>query len=540
MAIKIPRLLAGKKYGLLLSDADAVLVSWHNGKLKKLNEFANSEAGVARFAEHLRQHRRALANSPIHILCNIIGEDYRVERVAHLRGRQKADFHQRRMHQLFRGSALTAAVVQGREEHGQRQDIVLFYGLLAENKIMPWAMAIERQGAFLGGIHAAALTLQPLAAKLAGGNVLLITLHEKGLMRQTYFVDNNLKFSRVAKIPDGDVESVATVARRELERAMTMINHQRAPAGDGGDAARVCFVCPGNLVGELREQLNDSGTVKFSFHDASAAARRLGLRAGIGAIGRDSSLALHGMFSYLRFSQLAKSRQARFYWATLGARIAAVALVLYGAVSAAPIVSDWAYARDTAQRAAAAQSARDAKQQALAARTTGDASPPSTPANIAAAVRALDVLSQLEITPTQLTYYLATALRQNNAITINRLDWFVSDAAGDEQRSVAAFFDGDDLFQTLEVEGEIAALGDVNDDGEEREETHGDVARRAEQLLQSFAARDDIAITALAAPRLSQSSADDAAANDRAFRLRIIWRSHSAATLGDSVVKATQ
>ena len=50
----------------------------------------------------------------------------------------------------------------------------------------------------------------------------------------------------------------------------------------------------------------------------------------VGDIGKDSSLALHLMFSYFRVSQLAPISRIQFYWVNLFAKIMTIVFLLYG------------------------------------------------------------------------------------------------------------------------------------------------------------------------------------------------------------------
>ena len=84
---------------------------------------------MARFIDHLHANEKVYKGKGFHVLTNIIGEDYRFEKVAHLIGKYKTDFHARRMSQLFRNTSLRFSEVQGREERGRREDWVMFFGL---------------------------------------------------------------------------------------------------------------------------------------------------------------------------------------------------------------------------------------------------------------------------------------------------------------------------------------------------------------------------------------------------------------------------
>ena len=105
MNIKIPEFLHfKKKYGLLIADNEVSMVSWRKGNLERIGLFSNDDAGIARFLDFLSKNVNMFKDREFFLMVNIIGEDYRFEKVAHLYGKYKTDFHTKRMQQLFRGS----------------------------------------------------------------------------------------------------------------------------------------------------------------------------------------------------------------------------------------------------------------------------------------------------------------------------------------------------------------------------------------------------------------------------------------------------
>lgn len=531
IALKIPPFLSiGKKYGLLISDTDVNFVSWKNGELENIAAFVNEDEGVAAFAAFLKEHAATYDNKAIYILTNIIGEDYRFEKVAHLIGKFKTDFHERRMNQLFRGSSLTLSEVQGREEHGRREDLVLFYGLLAEGKVLPWMNVSARpdSGRYLAGVYGVSFVSQPILMQVSDsrkGNTLLMTLHEKGLLRQVYYTGKQMRFSRVSKIADDSAEKMAAAVRKELERTVQYLNSLKISVVGGID---VHFICPGNLVGQLRELLSGGDKVKFSFHDAAAVAQGMGLKSSIGELGRDSSLALACMFSRLHIHQLAKFDRIRYFWVKGVATAAIIAFALYGVITSVPLVTNFLEIQDVANN-----NTRLTEQRDLAKKNyneqTGFGNPPSSPENIAATSRVFSLVSDIQVAPGQLLYYFARGIEGAPRLGISRIRWFLTDNPDDSRGSSRSLFSGNDLFQVLEVDGEFLPIAN---------ETYLDVAARAERLLDTFEDRADIRIVPTRIPSsevpagslsgVISDSLEIEAARDRAFSLRVIWKSHEA------------
>ena len=142
-----------KRYGLLVTDDEVVFFSCARGRFEQLGVFSNDAEGVSRFEQEIKANEKKYRGKTFHIVVNVIGEDYRFERVAHLIGKYRNDFHARRCKQFFRGSNLYMSEVHGREELGRREDLVLFYGVLTSQKVEPWVKALQTVDAQIAGAH---------------------------------------------------------------------------------------------------------------------------------------------------------------------------------------------------------------------------------------------------------------------------------------------------------------------------------------------------------------------------------------------------
>lgn len=516
-----------RKYGLLINDTEVLLVSSKSGEFERIALFSNDEEGVQNFSDFLEKNRKKYRNCGFQIMTNIIGEDYRLEKIAHLIGKYKTDFHRRRMQQLFRGSPLCMSVVQGREERGRREDIVLFYGLLTENKVVPWMNAVAKGGdRYLIGVHGMSFVNTPLLSTVANdwrqGNHLLMTIHEKGLLRQTQYSRGLIRFSRVSKIEDDSAEHLAAAIKKELERTVQYLHSLKISIASG---LSVQFICPGNMVGQLREMIGGGDKIRFHFHDAAAVAQKMGLKGAIGELGRDSSLSLHSLFSYLRVFQLAALNRVQFYWIRLMTHIAVGFLALYGVVNIYEPVQVYykGYSMEAERKVLTERRNQKKNQYESELQLTED--PPSSPENVSAVSNVFRVFGGIDVSPTQLMYYFSRGMEQNKRVEIVRMKWYISNNPAATEGTAESLVSGEDVFQILEVDGVLTPIANEN---------YTDVARRAKALLSSLEKRSDIVIDVIELPdeeldvsSLSgelSSSFDADAARERNFKLRIIWK----------------
>ena len=524
--IKVPPLLR-RGYALLASDEVVSLVRIQGGSMERLGVFSNDEAGVNRFADMVKSRKLKAAGKNFRILANVIGEDYRAEKVAHLIGKYRTDFHKRRMQKLFRNSPYCMSEVQGREERGRREDHVLFYGILTEDKITPWVSAILRADGVVVGVYNAAMVSPQIVKELnvnMAGNCLLVTLHEQGLMRQTLFRDKKMRFSRVSKVAADDAMETAESLKRETERAIQYMSGQKVPVGEGID---IHFICPAAMVSQLRETVPSGERIRVHFHDASSVGRSMGLSGALEELGKDSSLIMQSLFSYFRMRQMSPFNLVRYFWARSIVTVASVMMVVYGAYNLAVAGGTVAtgyfdYAVRNEELNVRAQSLQGDYSAEVA--TIGD--PPSSPENMRAVSNIFNALTEVEVSPSPLMFYFSEAFSKNSGIKVMGMRWWVSSRAGEGPEDLS-IFNGEDIYQTLEISGMFDARPD---------ETYLDVAGRAEKLMGSFSERSDIFVEGVHLPRSElpasrfQGTLDDQysvdAPESREFVIRVVWRQY--------------
>lgn len=531
ISIKIPDFLQFKrKYGLLITDNEVNLISWQKGHLKRVGIFSNDDTGVARLLEFFSKNAGTYKDRAFYILVNIIGEDYRFEKVAHLIGKYKTDFHAKRMQQLFRGSQFCTSQVQGREERGRREDWVLFSGVLTENKVLPWVHVVTRGGRYLEGVHMVSHLLSGAILNIIDGNGkgsnLVMTIHERGLLRQTFFANGHLRFSRVSKIVDDSAERVGASIKKELERTLQYFTSLKISIS-GGLTVRV--VAPSNMMGQLREIIAGSDRIKFDFRDAAQVAQGIGLKTALEALGRDSSLPLQMMFSRFNPKQLAKQGLVLYYRVQLLTKMAFVFFGAWGVTAYWQPLLDLknGYANVSAISELSEKSSRMEREYNSEVQSVVG-TPPSSPENMRAISELYTVLERAVVNPTQLLYFIGQGLRKNANIKISNIEWQVSNSTSVQENVNDVLVNGQDIYQIAKIEGDLLEARD--------NETYLDVSRRADALIESFKGRDDIYVEVLEVPsgtiatdNLSGSLSADLdveAPSSRHFSLRVIWKAY--------------
>ncbi len=246
----------------------------YRGSRRKLGpavDFAADEAGYA----GLRQALERTAPSPIHLLVDLIEEDFRPETTPHVLGRGRRAILRSRCARLFPGTPYVSARREGRESEGRRDDRILFSALVRPERIEPWLDALH--GYEVAGIHSLPLASARLLPLLGAdkGRTLLVTESGERDLRQTVFDDGRLTLSRLAPLPPGRSEDRARHITAEVERLRQHLDR----SGHSAEELKIHLLGDAGLLAAVREAetSRERSTVLV---DPAAVERRPGRRFG--------------------------------------------------------------------------------------------------------------------------------------------------------------------------------------------------------------------------------------------------------------------
>ena len=216
-------------------------------------DFAADEAGYG----GLRRHLEHSALRPIHLLVDLVEEDFQRETAPHVHGPARRAVLATRSARLFPGNAHVSVRREGRVPEGRRDDRVLFSAIVRPERLDPWLEALR--GYAVAGVHSLPLVSARLLPLLGveTGRVLLVTTSGEGELRQTLFEDGRLILSRLAPLPPGGSSDRARCIVAEVERLLQHLER----SGHAGEELRI------RLVGDA--PLHDSVRALRSPHDPS-------------------------------------------------------------------------------------------------------------------------------------------------------------------------------------------------------------------------------------------------------------------------------
>lgn len=294
------------------------------GKVEREGSFVADAAGLQAFAAYLAHHRRSL----FMLLADVVEEGFQLEDIPYSSGKDRIAIIKRKLAQFFYGTPLSVARSQGRLKAGRRDERLLLMALTQPQQFEPWLDALRTAHANLVGIYTVAQLVPVLLPANAPSQQLIITQTRSGL-RQSFFVDRQLRFSRLTPLATGSSQESAVATSIETAKMHQYLSSQRLIDRDRPLATRV-LVHPAQLAA-LRDRCRDSAILRFEFADLLQEEKRTGLHTPI-ADSQADMLFCHLLAKSAPADQFARSAERRFYrlWQTRFALRSASAVIIAG------------------------------------------------------------------------------------------------------------------------------------------------------------------------------------------------------------------
>ena len=245
------------------------------GSRRTIRAVADLTADEAGYAE-LRGNVEGAAPRPIHVLVDLVEEDFRRETAPHVHGPARRSVLANRSARLFPGTPYVSARREGRTPEGRRDDRVLFSAIVRPERVKPWLDALR--GREVAGVHSLPIVSAGLLPLLGAGTgrVLLVTESGDRELRQTYFEDGRLTLSRLATLPPGEPADRARRIVAEVERLVHHLGRSgRSTEGLGfrivGGEPLLAAIRDSRISRDLGGGLVDTVTVERRLHRRSRA-----------------------------------------------------------------------------------------------------------------------------------------------------------------------------------------------------------------------------------------------------------------------------
>ncbi|MPZ45079.1 MAG: hypothetical protein GEV05_17120 [Betaproteobacteria bacterium] len=209
---------------ICISPEQATVAMSRNGRLGRCRTFRNDEQGREVFDRFLA----AIHNVPVHVMVDVVEEDYRFELLPHASGRDRNELIDRRLRQLYRNTPYCAAVLQGRDTGKRRDDQYLFIALTNPELADNWITQIRSHDLPVAGVHLLSVVAEPLSQKIAPSNpnLLLVARHGSGL-RLTFLRHGKLRISRLTRVDTTDAQARMSAFTEEVVNTRLYLHAQR-------------------------------------------------------------------------------------------------------------------------------------------------------------------------------------------------------------------------------------------------------------------------------------------------------------------------
>ena len=172
---------------------------WIDGKFAGNYYFEPTASGREEFAQYLKKSPTV----PSRVLVDVIEEDFRIETIPHVYGKDRQVLVARQIERFFRSSGRYVwHHFHGRETTGRRDDLLLIAALTNPDMLKPWLNQIAEADVPVRGIWSLPLLSAKILPRLKArsGNVFLISQQVSSNIRLTHFKNGKVVSSRSTTI----------------------------------------------------------------------------------------------------------------------------------------------------------------------------------------------------------------------------------------------------------------------------------------------------------------------------------------------------
>lgn len=405
---------------ILFNDGTALLAFRSNrGAILPEGRFTADAQGIESFGAYLRQHPRSL----FALLADVPEEGFQLEEIPYCTGKDRSAIVTRKLAQYFYGTPYAVAAAQGRLKSGRRDEQLLLMALTRPQQVDPWLGALRAHNVALAGMYSLPQVIGNLLPRESAEPLLLISQTGSGL-RQTFFAERKLRFSRLTPLATGSAEEAAIAATLEAGKMHQYLAGQRLIERNKPLLTRV-LVHPAQIAA-MRARCHDTAELHFEFVDLLQEATRAGLRSPL-ANSHAEILFCHLLAKAPpkeQFAPAAARAHYRLWQARFGIKAAGAIILVAGLMFAAKQGLGLMNLREqTAQlqeQIRLDQQRYDAALQAL----------PKIPLsndNLRALVDKYDQIDKRAAGPAPLLVQLSQSLDAFPAIAVEQLEWSIAD-----------------------------------------------------------------------------------------------------------------
>ncbi|MBC7623435.1 MAG: hypothetical protein H7232_08625, partial [Aeromicrobium sp.] len=259
------------KHYLYLTNDKLVSLVIRSNVLVSRESFGVGDIQTPELEEQIAKY----ASSQTYLVTDLIEEDFRLDTIPHLRGSDQDAVLDRKLGQIYRGSPYRHAIVQGRETEGRRDDRVFLHAVTNPDLLKPLLALLNRKRVPLEGIYSSAVLSCRLLKALDSffPHTMLVTIIPDFGLRQTYFKDEQIKFSRLTPIIYDESRSVGQLIAAETSRTWQYLDSLRY--FEDADALEVCMLLHERDGAMMQEAIRSYPMLRYRILDINDVATKL-------------------------------------------------------------------------------------------------------------------------------------------------------------------------------------------------------------------------------------------------------------------------
>ncbi len=201
------------------------VLRWHKNKVIAANIFEPTDEGFKQFRSFVKDYK----NIKTMMLVDIIEEDFHSDTIHKVRGKDHEALINRALDKNFHDVTYRCAISHGTSKTNKNQEDILLGALTNAELITPWLSEIRRQGIRLIGIQSISTVGEALLPKIGANDkpTLLITQQLPWTIRQSFYKNGQLHFSRLIPTRLNDISEFPALVLNEVDQTMRYLQYKR-------------------------------------------------------------------------------------------------------------------------------------------------------------------------------------------------------------------------------------------------------------------------------------------------------------------------
>ncbi len=415
---------------LFLDAAHLTAYRIGGGSVQPEGVFAADPAGLAAFGTYLTQQHRSV----FMLLADVAEEGFQIEDIPNSSGKDRRAIITRKLAQHFYGTPYSIALSQGRLKTGRRDERLLLMALTRPQQFEPWLAVMHDTQAILASIYSLPQTILGLLPRQPPPQLLLLTRTHAGL-RQSFFVEGQMRFSRLTPLPEGSADELAMASALQAMKMHQYLASQRLI--ERGKPLSTMLLAHPAQAAALRARCRDNAELRFEVLDLLETAKRVGLHSPL-ADSHAEALFCHLLARKPPAEQFAPPAERQFHrlWQTRYVLKAVSAVILAGGMLfAAKLGLEMLHTQNTIEQI---QQQTRLDQQRYDATLQSLPKIPLSIDNLRALADRADQVAKRAQGPAPLLMQLSQSLDAFPNITIERLEWKITERIESAPSVVAA------------------------------------------------------------------------------------------------------